>query len=440
MVPRSAATPRSRAARPPPRARTARRSRTSRPPCATATGSPTPTWPASSTSTPGSSTTRAGSPRRCTAASGRCASAGAAAPTATHRAATGGMRSRRRSCGCRGTASWWATPTAPTRRPRRPSRCCDRPPEGSPSARAFAATYLGAIRALTGDPGPDRPTSSTAYPLLRRARELATAAGRADLVALAATTRASPDPTSTTTPASRCSATACAPGWSTASTRSPPAPTPTWPSSATACHRLDELERCVADGLAFTRERGFSSHAHNLAVHGGLLALRRGRWTAAEAALRPGGAVSRARDAQRRWAVRQAAGPPVGGHRPRPTEALLVGAWDTPLRRRTVTELALAGTALVEWAWLADRRDRVEAVSRAWRPHAARPTAEPAWAEVLRYAGGEASPVGRSPEVPVPGRPGCAATGGPPPRAGPASATRTSGRWSWPSRARSGRP
>jgi DNA-binding CsgD family transcriptional regulator len=78
------------------------------------------------------------------------------------------------------------------------------------------------------------------------------------------------------------------------------------------------------------------------------------------------------------------------------TEALLVGAWETALRRRTVTELALAGTALAEWSWLADRRDRLEEVVRAWRPHAARPTAAPAWAEVLRYArrGGVAVPAG----------------------------------------------
>jgi len=56
------------------------------------------------------------------------------------------------------------------------------------------------------------------------------------------------------------------------------------------------------------------------------------------------------------------------------------------LRRRTVTELALAGAALVEWAWLVGRVDRVEAVVCAFRPHATRPTAGPAWAEILRYA------------------------------------------------------
>ena len=191
----------------------------------------------------------------------------------------------------------------------------DRPPEGSPSARAFAATYLGAIRALTGHPGPDLPDESTAYPLLRRARELATAAGRADLVALcrnyASLARPDLDDDARVAMLHDSLRTGLENGFYEIAARA-------YTNVAELCyrlHRLDELERCVADGLAFTRERGFSSHAHNLAVHGALLALRRGRWTAAEAALRPGGRGSRARDAQRRWAVRQAAGPPVGGHR-----------------------------------------------------------------------------------------------------------------------------
>ena len=57
--------------------------------------------------------------------------------------------------------------------------------------------------------------------------------------------------------------------------------------------RLDELERCVADGLAFTHERGFWSHAYNLEVHRCLLLLRRGDWDGAEAGLR--GLVGRRR-------------------------------------------------------------------------------------------------------------------------------------------------
>ena len=50
--------------------------------------------------------------------------------------------------------------------------------------------------------------------------------------------------------------------------------------------RLDELERCVREGLDFTRERGFWSHAYNLEVHRCLLLLRRGDWDPAEVGLR----------------------------------------------------------------------------------------------------------------------------------------------------------
>ena len=50
--------------------------------------------------------------------------------------------------------------------------------------------------------------------------------------------------------------------------------------------RLDELERCVREGLAFTRERGFWSHAYNLEVHRCLLLVRRGDWDGAARGLR----------------------------------------------------------------------------------------------------------------------------------------------------------
>jgi tetratricopeptide (TPR) repeat protein len=272
----------------------------------------------------------------------------------------------------------------------------DQPPAGSPSTRAFAATYLGANpRAQPATPTRDGrgkpddtgdPDGRAAYPLLRRARELATAADRADLVALCRNYASSPartlDDDARVAMLHDSLRTGLENGFYEIAARA-------YTNAAELCyrlHRLDELERCVTDGLAFTQERGFSSHAHNLAVHGALLALRRGEWTAAEAALRPGAAAAEpgmpnAAGPYGRLLARRAADTDPGL-----TEALLVGAWETALRRRTVTELALAGTALAEWSWLADRRDRLEEVVRAWRPHAARPTAAPAWAEVLRYA------------------------------------------------------
>ena len=170
-----------------------------------------------------------------------------------------------------------------------PDTACTRPdPAGSPSDRAFAATYLGAIRALTGHPGTDdRHDDRAAYPLLRRARELATVAGRADLVALcrnyASLARPDLHDDARVVMLTGSLRTGLEQGFHEVAARA-------YTNLGELCfrlNRLDELERCVADGLAFTRERGFSSHAHNLAVHGALLALRRGDWAAAEATLRP---------------------------------------------------------------------------------------------------------------------------------------------------------
>ena len=306
-----------------------------------------------------------------------------------------------RSCGCRGTASWRATPTAPTRRPRRPSPCStgrprarrrrgrSPPPTSAPSARSPAAPARTAVTGPTRAPTRAPPTPSCAA---RGSSPPPQAAP--DLVALcrnyASLARPDLDDDARIAMLHDSLRTGLENGFYEIAARA-------YTNAAELCyrlHRLDELQRCVTDGLAFTQERGFSSHAHNLAVHGALLALRRGQWTAAEAALRPGEAAAEpgmpnAAGPYGRLLARRSADTDPGL-----TEALLVGAWDTALRRRTVTELALAGTALAEWAWLADRRDRLEEVVRAWRPHAARPTAAPAWAEVLRYArrGGVAVP------------------------------------------------
>ena len=176
-------------------------------------------------------------------------------------------------------------------------------------------------------------------------------------------------------------------------------------------HRLDELERCVADGLAFTRERGFSSHAHNLAVHGALLALRRGDWAdGGGSGAAPGGRGSRARDAQRGGAVRQAAGPPLGRRAtrrpaPRPRRfSTAPGTWrcggarSPSSRWRARRSPSGRGSPTAATGW--------RTVVRAWRPHAARPTAGPGVGRgaALRAPGGLA---GRR----RPGRPGPWAAG-----------------------------
>ena len=258
-----------------------------------------------------------------------------------------------------------------------------------PTPLASAATNRGALLALGGHPA-RRPArrEHARYPL-RAARELATAAAAWTWSRSACNYESLAEPTSTSTAGSRCCTRACAPALAHGATRSRRARLhQPRPRCSTATPGFDELEAALADGLAFTEEHGFPSHAYNLAVHGALLALRRGDWAAAEAGLaapstRP---TTRACSTAQPAALRQAAGPPSAVD-PAPPRQLLGAA---PGRRRCgsarCSELALAGTALVEWAWLADRRDRPTTVVARWRPHAARPTAEPACAEVLRYA------------------------------------------------------
>ena len=148
-------------------------------------------------------------------------------------------------------------------------------------------------------------------------------------------------------------------------------------------NRLTELRRCVTDGLAFTRERGFWSHAHNLDVHRCLLAIRRGDWTTALDGLRSA-AVGRDEPGMPNSAA------PYGRLLARlgspEAEALVRPAWERARRQRVLLEVAYAGAGLVEWCWLNDQSEEAAAVLREWEPNAARPTAAPAWAELLRYA------------------------------------------------------
>ena len=150
--------------------------------------------------------------------------------------------------------------------------------------------------------------------------------------------------------------------------------------------RLDELERCVADGLAFTRERGFWSHAYNLEVHRCLLLLRRGDWDGAERGLRglvddrrrPGHALRLQRAVAR--AAARAPRRPGGRARcsPRPGSR--------PSAIGLLLGLAYAGIARVEWAWLAGEPDVAERVRRAvLLARTEHPGAAPFRGELLRY-------------------------------------------------------
>jgi DNA-binding CsgD family transcriptional regulator/tetratricopeptide (TPR) repeat protein/energy-coupling factor transporter ATP-binding protein EcfA2 len=148
--------------------------------------------------------------------------------------------------------------------------------------------------------------------------------------------------------------------------------------------RFDELERCVTEGLAFTRERGFWSHAYNLEVHRCLLLVRGGRWAEAETALRalvervdePGMLFVYSAPPLARLLARR--GSPEAG-------PLLELAWERAVRQQTVLGIAYAGTAYVEWAWLHGRRERVAEVADVVRRATRSPGCLPLRAEFLRY-------------------------------------------------------
>ncbi len=247
---------------------------------------------------------------------------------------------------------------------------------GDDAALAYATLYLGAILAQT------RPEEATE--VLERADVLALAAQRADLVALCLNYLAivrveagEPDGLQTMRNSI---------GLAQAGSH----------HEATArgyCNlaelllrmgRLDELERCVTEGLTFTRERGFWSHAYNLEVHRCLLLLRRGDWDGAERGLRalldanpdPGMLFAYSAPWLGRLLARRgddAAGP------------LLAEAWEQAQRQRLVLGLAYAGIARAEWAWLTGDLDAARQVAAVLLPRTEHPGAAPFRGELLRY-------------------------------------------------------
>jgi DNA-binding CsgD family transcriptional regulator/tetratricopeptide (TPR) repeat protein len=242
---------------------------------------------------------------------------------------------------------------------------------------AYATTYLGALLALTGDP--------EAATTLRHARALADRAGRVDLVELCLNYQslAEPglDPDGRIALLRESLDLALAHGHHEHAARG-------YTNLGELLYRhgrLTDLDRCLADGLAFVRDHGFWSHAYNLEVHACLLRLRRGDWPGAEAGLAelaeldedPGmlrGYTEPARARQQARRGTAAVGESLGA------------AWRQALRQRSLTGLAFAGTALMEWAWLAGEKDRAAEVLDDWAPHATRPGAEPVTAELHRYA------------------------------------------------------
>ena len=156
--------------------------------------------------------------------------------------------------------------------------------------------------------------------------------------------------------------------------------------------RLDELEACTADGLAFARERGFWSHAYNLEVHRCVALLRRGRWDAALDGLRalvagveePGMLHAYSVPWLGRLLARR--GDPAA-------EAMLAGAWERARRERLLLGVAYAGLAEVERAWLAGEPKVARRVAEELGPRFAHPGGAAFRGELLRYLARAGEPV-----------------------------------------------
>jgi DNA-binding CsgD family transcriptional regulator/tetratricopeptide (TPR) repeat protein len=248
---------------------------------------------------------------------------------------------------------------------------------GDDAALAHATLYRGAILALT-DP------SGRAVAVLERARRLARRSQRTDLAALclnylgiARVERGAPDGLQNVRDSIVVATTGghheeAARGYTNLA------------ELLLRAGRLEELESCVLDGLAFTRERGFWSHAYNLEVHRCLLLLRRGEWDPAEEGLRrlvedvddPGMLYAYSVPWLGRLLARR--GDPAAG-------GMLAGAWRQARRHRLLLGLAYAGIARVEWAWLAGRPDVAAEVAEAMLPFTEHPGAAPFRGELLRY-------------------------------------------------------
>jgi DNA-binding CsgD family transcriptional regulator/tetratricopeptide (TPR) repeat protein len=251
-------------------------------------------------------------------------------------------------------------------------------PTGHAAALAHASLYEGAILALTDEP--DR-----AAGILASARDLALRSGRGDLAALALNylgiARFELGAGEEGLALLRESVAASIEGRH-------------WESAARGyCNlgellfrsgRLDELEACVRDGLAFTHERGFWSHAYNLEVHRCLGLLRRGGWEAALSGLRelvegvddPGMLYAYSVPWLGRMLARR--GEPGAG-------VMLAAAWEHARRQRLLLGLAYAGLAYVEWAWLAEQPEVAREVAALLEPRTDHPGGAPFRGELRRY-------------------------------------------------------
>lgn len=113
---------------------------------------------------------------------------------------------------------------------------------------------------------------------------------------------------------------------------------------------LGELDDSIERGLAHAREYDFPSHEYNLEAHRCMLATLRGHWEEAETGLRK---LKQVEDAGVLASFGLSA---LGRLLARKGDAdardILERAWQSAARTNSVQSIALAGIALVEWAWL----------------------------------------------------------------------------------------
>src|SRR3954469_13779775 len=148
--------------------------------------------------------------------------------------------------------------------------------------------------------------------------------------------------------------------------------------------RLDELERCVREGLDFTRERGFWSHAYNLEVHRCVLLLRRGDWDPVQAGLRR--LIEEVSDPGMMFAYSAPwLGRLLARRGDRSAGNLIADAWQHAQSGRLRIGLAYAGIARAEWAWLTGDVDAAREVASVMLPLMENPGAAPFRGELLRY-------------------------------------------------------
>ena len=141
-----------------------------------------------------------------------------------------------------------------------------------------------------------------------------------------------------------------------------------------ALGRWADFDVAVTAGQVFTREHGLWQHAFVMELHRHMLLVHRGEWDTAEQGLRQ--------------LVEQADPGMLDVHRLHPygrllarrgrpqARELLENAWDQAVLQRAPLGLARAGIGLVELAWLTGRPDRARHVGDALLPR----MREPGWA------------------------------------------------------------